>query len=96
MVASTFFAGLNIEKPETTINANLVHYKELIITGTTGQTIDDFRKALDLITRGKVKVQKLITDRYSLDDAEEAFAFANSKKGLKTMIFPMGLMCKDA
>lgn len=86
-----FFAGLNIEKPETTINANLVHYKELIITGTTGQTIDDFRKALDLITMGKVKVQKLITDRYSLDDAEEAFAFANSKKGLKTMIFPHGL-----
>ncbi len=90
---------MNIEKPETTINANLVHYKELIITGTTGQTIDDFRKALDLITRGgKVKVTKKLSPiANSLDDAEEAFAFANSKKGLKTMIFPpMGLMCKDA
>ncbi|MEA4813190.1 MAG: alcohol dehydrogenase catalytic domain-containing protein [Anaerolineaceae bacterium] len=86
-----FFGGLPKDNCLTTIDANLLHYRELILTGTTGQTIDDFRKSLELIQIGKVQPQPLITNRFLLEDIVEAIDFARSKKGLKTMVFPHGM-----
>ncbi len=83
-----FFGGLPKTDEITPVNANLVHYKELMITGTTGSTIAEYRTAHSLIESGKIEVEKLITHRFPLEKINEAFQSVGQKKGLKTLILP--------
>jgi L-iditol 2-dehydrogenase len=86
-----FFGGLPKDNSLTQLDANLIHYKELYITGTSGQTVKQFRTTLEMIAAGHLRVDNLITDRFPLKESVEAFKFAQSKQGLKTMIFPHGV-----
>ena len=43
-----FFGGIPESKQPVPINTNLVHYKELYLTGSTRSSIAQFRKSLDL------------------------------------------------
>jgi threonine dehydrogenase-like Zn-dependent dehydrogenase len=57
----------------------------LIVTGNTGASLSDYEHALGLIVEGKIDTKPLISKRYRLEDAAEAFEFALSGKGLKTL-----------
>jgi len=81
-----YFASLPHLKPEITINANLVHYKEIVITGTHNSTPLQNKLAYELIERGVINVKDLITDRFVLDDYYEAIKTAKSGKGMKVVI----------
>jgi L-iditol 2-dehydrogenase len=83
-----FFGGLPKDEPTTTIDANRIHYMELIITGTTGQTISDFRESMTLVANGLVNLSGLITERYPLSMIEEAIRVAKRKQGLKILVLP--------
>ena len=83
-----FFGGLPKENSITSIDANLVHYKELIITGTTGSSVKQYRTSLNLVREGLVKVDSLITHKFPIKDIAEAIESVRSKKGLKTIIVP--------
>ncbi|MGD0578597.1 MAG: hypothetical protein ABSC08_06690, partial [Bryobacteraceae bacterium] len=65
---------------------NLIHYKELIVTGTTGCSTDDCRRSMDLISSGKVDLGPLISGRYGLDRALEAFTAARTGNVLKVVL----------
>jgi L-iditol 2-dehydrogenase len=81
------FAGFPVgELPRFDLNA--VHYKEQQVTGAFGLTLAQFRAALALIGSGQVPVGDLVTHRFSLDDAMEAFATAGRGDALKTVIMP--------
>ena len=80
------FAGLPKDKPEATINANAVHYKNLRITGTTGGSNRDYRKALGLIQTRRVDVRQIISDQFSLREMDKAYAAALAGKGMKIVI----------
>ncbi|HTX79097.1 MAG TPA: zinc-dependent dehydrogenase [Longilinea sp.] len=86
-----FFGGLSKDNSLAQLDANLIHYRELYVTGTTGQTVKQFRTTLEMMAAGHMKVDKLITDRFPLSESPAAFTFAKSKQGLKTMIFPHGV-----
>jgi L-iditol 2-dehydrogenase len=45
-----------------------------------------YPRAIDLVTLGKVDVRSLVTHRFGLEDAEEAFATAQRREGIKVMI----------
>ena len=81
------FAGYSGEG-ETTISANLIHYGELIVTGTSACTRDDFRKALDLLESEQVKAAPLVTHRFPLSQIEEAFETTRSGAGLRVVVEP--------
>jgi len=68
------------------LDPNLVHYSELTVTGTFGFSHVDFAKALQLIGRGKVNVDELITHRFSLDNILEAVSTSAERKGLKVLL----------
>ena len=70
------------------LDANLIHYKELIVTGTTGCSTDDCRRSMALITSGKTDLSNLISGRYGLDRALEAFAAARAGHVLKVVLQP--------
>jgi len=83
-----FFGGLPKGNEITSINANLVHYKELTITGTTGSSVKQYRTSLNLIENGMVKVDSLITHKFPIKEIKEAIKSVRSKNGLKTIIVP--------
>jgi L-iditol 2-dehydrogenase len=83
-----FFGGLPKDQRMTPVDANLVHYKELTITGTTGSTIKQYRTVKELVESSRINVEGLITNRFPLNEVKAAFQAAKSKTGLKTMVFP--------
>ncbi len=63
----SLFGGLPKDAPTITVDANLVHYRELTIVGVNGSSPAHNRTALELIASGAVPVTDLITHRLPLD-----------------------------
>ncbi len=81
------FAGL-AGKGLAEVEANLIHYNELQVTGQTGTRRSDFGTALDLIESGRVDTEKMITHRFALRDAAEAIETAGGGEGIKVAVMP--------
>jgi L-iditol 2-dehydrogenase len=73
---------------ETTIEANLIHYGELIVTGTSACTRADFRNALNILESGQVNVRALATHHFPLEKIEEAFTTTRTGAGLRVVVNP--------
>jgi threonine dehydrogenase-like Zn-dependent dehydrogenase len=80
-----FFAGLGGNR-HVSIDTNRVHYRGLVLTGTTGSTNADYYKSLMLIAEGRAEVEELVTETFPLTDINAAFEHALSSRGMKTMI----------
>jgi L-iditol 2-dehydrogenase len=80
------FAGLPVGNTAITLDSNLIHYKELKITGTTGCSTNDCRYSMELITSGKVNLASLISSRYRLDRISDAFSAARAGNILKVVL----------
>lgn len=85
-----FFGGLPSDRPFIRLDSNLVHYKELVITGTTGSSTQDCRRAAELFTSGRIPLGRLVGARFPLAQADEAFIAARDRQSLKVMLDPMG------
>jgi L-iditol 2-dehydrogenase len=83
-----FFGGLPKDRPSVTIDANLIHYKELRITGTTACSTADCWQAVDIVSSGLVDLTQLISQRFPLKEAEAAFAAAEDRRSLKVVLQP--------
>jgi L-iditol 2-dehydrogenase len=81
------FAGFSGEG-EATISANLIHYGELVVTGTSACTRDDFRQALHLLSSGQFKAGPLVTHHFPLSQIEDAFETTRSGAGLRVVVEP--------
>jgi threonine dehydrogenase-like Zn-dependent dehydrogenase len=53
------------------IDANLVHYRHLRLMGSTGSTVDDYRRARDLARAGSVPLDRLPSRTVPLDAVPE-------------------------
>ncbi len=83
-----FFAGLPAGKEEVPVNTNIIHYKQIILLGTSMQTPYEFKRTLDLVAAGIVDVKPLITHMFGLKNGLEAFSTALKGEGLKVIIKP--------
>ncbi len=81
-----FFGGLPADKSRVSLDTNHVHYKQLIISGTTRSNLSQFRAVVKLIGDGLVDVRKLITAKYPVEKIQEAFTQVMQGKGMKTVI----------
>jgi L-iditol 2-dehydrogenase len=81
-----FFAGLPNSARSIALPSNSVHYKELVITGTTACSTDDCRHALALLVRGDIELSALISERYPLQRAPEALISAADHRLLKVIL----------
>jgi len=80
----------NYEKP-VPINGNLVMNKALTIIGSFADTtiVDDFARGLELIKSRKIDRKPLITHRFPLDKAKEAYETQlRAGEAIKVMITP--------
>ena len=82
----SFFGGLPKDKSQVLLDTNLIHYKQLIVTGTTRSSHKHYRSTLGFIANGLVDVDQLVTHRFPLEDIKSAFSNAISAKGLRQAI----------
>ena len=83
-----FFGGLPKDKHMVTIDANIIHYKEISLTGASSSLGRQNREALELIASGKVHADRYITHRFRLDDTPRAFSVVEAKQAIKAVVFP--------
>jgi L-iditol 2-dehydrogenase len=81
------FAGLANEG-WAEVAANLIHYNELEVTGTTGSRRSDYEIALRLIESGRVKVDRMVTHRFPLESTAEALDVVAGGEGIKVAVMP--------
>jgi len=81
-----FFGGLPKGKEIVPLNTNMIHYKELIVTGSTRANNEHFRKTLGFIADGILDVKNLVTARFSIKEMDKAMDNAIQAKGLKNII----------
>lgn len=80
-----FFAGLGAGG-EVPINTNLLHYKGLVLTGTTGSSNYDYVQAMQLVADGRVDPSTLVTRTFTIDQINDAMEYAASGDGMKAMV----------
>ncbi|MBI4561678.1 MAG: zinc-binding dehydrogenase [Candidatus Rokubacteria bacterium] len=71
---------------ELPFDPNLVHYRQLVVTGSHDFTPHHFSIALKLIQHGILRVEPLISHRFQLEDVREAFEATANRSGLKAMV----------
>ena len=83
-----FFGGLPKDRPTITFDSNLVHYKELTVTGTTGSSTANCWRAAEIVGAGRADLTPLVSARYPLEQTAEAFEAAEDRDLLKIVIEP--------
>jgi L-iditol 2-dehydrogenase len=81
------FAG-TYPPTEIPVDPNLIHYRQLRVTGSHDFTPHHFTTALRLIQFGIIRVKPLISHRFELGHVKEAFETTAGRHGLKSMVFP--------
>lgn len=81
------FAGTH-PPVEIPVDPNLIHYRQLRVTGSHDFTPHHFSTALKLIQHGIVAVAPLISHRYELADLSKAFDTAAGRTGMKSIVSP--------
>ncbi len=70
------------------IDTKRLHYDGIKVVSVFHHMPEYFKKSLDLISSGKVDVEKLITKRFSLDQVEEALKMQANSEVIKAAIIP--------
>jgi L-iditol 2-dehydrogenase len=80
-----FFGGLPGGKDIINFKSNVVHYKQVTVTGTTGSSVIQYKKSLELTASKKIDLNRLISKKFKLSDVEKAFSSAVSPENLKVL-----------
>jgi L-iditol 2-dehydrogenase len=83
-----FFGGLPKDHPTIQFDSNLVHYKELMVTATTACSTGNCLRAAEIVNTGKIDLSDLISRRFELSKAVEAFNAAADRTSLKIVLEP--------
>jgi zinc-binding dehydrogenase len=86
----SFFAGFPAGAMAQ-IDPNLVHYRELTVSGSANATLDDYAAAVDALSRGRIDLSPLITHEYELSDVHDALEAVRTRAGLKVAVRPRGV-----
>lgn len=81
-----YFAGLSKDDSMVSIDANLIHYNQLEITGTSDSTPSQNKRAMELLNNGAIKVDSLITQKLPLEEFYEGLELARSGEVMKVVI----------
>jgi len=81
-----FFGGLPKDGSLVKLDTNLIHYKQLLVTGVTGGSPRDFRTAMRLIASGRVDVEQVVSHRFATARMAAAFDAALGRDAMKIVI----------
>ena len=81
-----FFGGVPADRQPAALDTNLIHYKQLMVSGTTRASLTQFRRTLRFISTGVLDVKPLITRTMPLTDIRQGIDCAAAADGLKNVI----------
>lgn len=79
------FAGFSAGDTST-IDVNLIHYGEILVSGASALARRDYELALNMLASGQIDAGQLITHRYAVAESLAAFDEAGSGRALKVAI----------
>ncbi len=82
----SFFGGLPKDDSVIQIDSNIIHYKEISIFGSFASNRNDYIKAGDLISSGKIYARKFITDVIPLEKIVEGIKKIRNGDALKIVV----------
>ncbi len=80
------FGGLPKASPNTSLNANLIHYGEIEVVGAFSYHPTFHEQALEVIQRCLIPADAIITHTFELDSVNSAFEMASGGDALKVMV----------
>jgi len=83
----SLFGGLPAEATGF-IDSNIIHYKEVTVHGAHGSTAVQNRKALDILSSGKLPVKEFINNPFPLKDIHKTFDALNRGEVIKAILQP--------
>ena len=69
-----------------TIEANLIHYNQITVTGSFSSTPQNLKQAMELVNSDSIRIKDLITNTFELKKFEDAIKNSESFHGLKSII----------
>lgn len=82
------FGGLPKADPLTTLDGNIIHYGDIEVVGAFSYHPTMHALALDVLARGLVPADALITHTFPLAQVADAFETAAGGEGLKVVVVP--------
>lgn len=76
------------ERRLTTLDSNLIHYRELSVTGSFSYPADGLKKAVSMIQQGYIAVEKYITRTVPLEELEAGIADMHARRALNITVLP--------
>lgn len=70
------------------IDPNLVHYRELTISGSANATLSDYAAAVAMLSDGTLDLSALLTHEFALRDIAAALDAVRTRAGLKVAVRP--------
>jgi L-iditol 2-dehydrogenase len=83
----SIFAGMK-DKGLAEVSANLIHYKQAVLSGTSNCRRADYETALHLIVSGKIDAASMVTHRFPLPEVHAAIGTVGSRDAIKTAVVP--------
>jgi L-iditol 2-dehydrogenase len=81
-----FFGGLPKDRRVVSLDTNLIHYRQLMVTGTTRQSLRQFQATLALVSDGVLRLEDLVTSTHPLEETEMAITAMATTRGLKSRL----------
>jgi L-iditol 2-dehydrogenase len=82
------FGGLAPDSPFAHLDTNLIHYRQLVVTGTTGSTTRQYRAAMEMIVQGRLPAASLAGGRLPLERFKEGFERSRSASEMRIVLEP--------
>lgn len=82
----SIFGGLPAGSSKIQFDSNAVHYRNLVVTGTTGGSVDDYRRGMQLAVNGKVDLASIVSDSFPIGEMEAAYLKAQDAPSGKVVI----------
>jgi threonine dehydrogenase-like Zn-dependent dehydrogenase len=69
-----------------TVDANVAHYRHLTLVGSTGSALSDYRRAVDLVSSGRIRLEDLPAATVPLEDVPAILLGERATPGLKVLV----------
>ncbi|MFJ4222928.1 zinc-dependent dehydrogenase [Microbacterium sp. NPDC089695] len=79
------FSGLG-DQARPAIDVNALHYREQVLTGTTGSSVDDYGDVIGIVADGAIDLTPIVSARFDLADIEAAMDHSRSGAGMKSVL----------
>lgn len=79
-------AGAIYSKP-VQLNMTRLVRREISLKTARSRTYQTWRRAIALVERGEINLTRIITHKFSVEEAQTAFQITSEKKSIKTILY---------